>query len=80
MLSPLETLQKTQNLLFSLSPSQALELKKQTIILLNKLPKTEHQQLIHQISQERQVKENFLSWLTIECFCIECEEEINSYE
>lgn len=80
MLNPWETLQAVQNLLFSLSPSQALELKAKTRQLLKDLPPAEHQQLAHQISQERQVKENFLSWLTIdECSCEECY-EINSYE
>lgn len=78
MLSPWETfwetLQAVQNLLFSLSPSQALELKAKTIQLLSKLPKTEYQELAHQITQQRTVKENFLAWLTIdECSCDECE-------
>jgi hypothetical protein len=74
MLNPLEILQATHLKLFSLSPSQALELKKKTISLLKDLPANKYQRLAHQISQERKVKENFLTWLESNCPCDECEE------
>jgi hypothetical protein len=74
MKTPLELLKETEILLFSLNPQEALELKKKTINLLNKLKPTEHYQLDHQISQERKIKENFLTWLNLNCPCDECEE------
>lgn len=79
MKTPLELLKETESLLFSLSPLQALELKKKTVSLLNKLSEKEHYQLAHQISQERQKNKSFLSWLECYCPCEECE-RIKAYE
>ena len=74
MNSPLEILQETQKKLFSLSPSQALEVKAKANQLIKKLSPTEFCQLAHQISQVRIAKENFLPWLDINCLCAECDE------
>jgi penicillin-binding protein-related factor A (putative recombinase) len=73
MLSPLELLKEAQRKLFSLSPSQALELKAKTKQLLKDLPLPQYQQVAHQISQYKKVRENFLPWLDTECRCEECE-------
>jgi len=74
MNSPLELLKETQRKLFSLSPSQAKELKAKTKQLLKDLPIPQYQQVARQISQRRKVQENFLTWLDTECLCAECEE------
>ena len=74
MNSPIELLQEVQVKLFSLNPSQALELKAKTKQLLKDLPIPQYQQIVHQISQVRIAKENFLLWLDINCLCAECEE------
>jgi len=73
MNSPLELLKEAHIKLFSLSPSQALELKAKTKQLLKDLPIPQYQQVAHQISQRRKVQENFLTWLDTECECAECE-------
>jgi predicted DNA-binding ribbon-helix-helix protein len=76
MNNPIELLKKTEALLFSLDPSQALELKAKTFTLLKKLAEKDYPfytRLIHQITQRRKIQENFLAWLACECLCAECE-------
>jgi len=73
MNSPLELLKEAHSKLFSLSPSQALELKAKTKQLLKDLPIPQYRQVAHLITQRRKVQENFLPWLDTECLCAECE-------